>query len=323
MGFFSSSVGSNGCLYANIVDTNFVSHEIYSAPGLLQSNVYQHVALTFNTNSGIAALYLNGTNVATTNLFTNGVSFVPKTDGDLLLGRDMTLYTNNYYGGQMDEMSLYSRALSDAEIIAIYQASAFTTNRLLGKFDPRVTPAVGLAEAAVVFGSASNVIFGVNNQWQVNSYTFTATSNSMPLRITGLEPGILLDSFNVSEAPLTNLYYLPEAGAGIAHRQCRRRRLDVAGLGQPRRRLCHQRGPTGELAVVVRARIQCADFRHAGSADADRQHGGGGQHGLLSGERAGVGAVCHEHPGFIQPAGGPAVQPDQCPDRCQSGRRPC
>jgi subtilisin-like proprotein convertase family protein len=210
LGFFSSSAGSNGCLYANIVDTNFVSHEIYSAPGLLQSNVYQHVALTFNTNSGIAALYLNGTNVAVTNLFTNGVSFVPRTDGDLLLGRDLTLYTNNYYGGQMDEMSLYSRALSDAEIIAIYNVSASTTNRLIGKFDPRVTPAVGLAEAAVVFGSASNVIFGVNDQWRMNSYTFTATSNSMPLRITGLEPGILLDSFNVSEVPLTNLCYLPE-----------------------------------------------------------------------------------------------------------------
>jgi subtilisin-like proprotein convertase family protein len=209
-GFFSSSVGSNGCLYANIVDTNFVSHEIYSAPGLLQSNVYQHVALTFNTNSGIAALYLNGTNVATTNLYTNGVAFVPKTDGDLLLGRDMTLSTNNYYGGQMDEMSLYSRALSLAEISAIYQASAFTTNRLLGKFDPNVTPAAGLAEAAVVFGSDSNIIFGINDQWEMNSYTFTAKSNSMPLRITGLEPGILLDSFHVSEAPLTNLYYFPE-----------------------------------------------------------------------------------------------------------------
>jgi subtilisin-like proprotein convertase family protein len=209
-GFFSSNVGSNGCLYANIVDTNFVSHEIYSAPGLLQSNIYQHVVLTFNTNSGIAALYLNGTNVATTNLYTNGVSFVPKTDGDLLLGRDMTLYTNNYYGGQMDEMSLYSRALSLAEISAIYNVSASTTNRLIGKFDPSVTPAVGLAEAAVVFGGTSNIIFGVNDQWEVNSYTFTAQSNSMPLRITGLEPGILLDNFNVSEASLTNLYYLPE-----------------------------------------------------------------------------------------------------------------
>ena len=106
--------------------------------------------------------------------------------------------------------SVYSRALSFAEISTIYQISAGTTNRLLGKFDPTITPAVGLAEALVSFGPNSNVIFGVNNKWAVNSFTFTATSNSMPLIISGIEPGILLDSFAVSEAPLTNLYYFPE-----------------------------------------------------------------------------------------------------------------
>ena len=197
---------TNGCLYADIVDTNYVAHEIYSPPGLLQSNVFQHVALTYDTNSGLAILYLNGTNVASTNL---GV-FVPKTDGDVLLGRDMSPYTNNYYGGLMDEMSVYGRALSAAEIAAIYQASAFSTNRAIGKFDPAVTPAYGLAEAQVMFGATSNVIFGVNDQWQLDSYTFTATSNSMPLQITGLEPGMLLDDFEVTQAPVTNLYYLPE-----------------------------------------------------------------------------------------------------------------
>ena len=195
------------------MDTNYVSHEIYSAPGLIQSNVYQHVALTFDTNSGLAMLYLNGTNVATTNLFlTNGVftPFVPKTDGDVLLGRDMTLYTNNYFGGEMDEMSIYRRALSGAEIAAIHRVSATATNGLTGKFDPSVTPAVGLAEAEVTFGGVSNLLFGVNNQWEFNSYTFTAASNSLPVQITGLEPGVLLDNFAVSEAPETNLYYLPE-----------------------------------------------------------------------------------------------------------------
>ena len=50
----------------------------------------------------------------------------------------------------------------------------------------------------------------MNNQWELNSFTFTATSNAMPLQISGLEPGILLDDFAVSETPLTNLYYLPE-----------------------------------------------------------------------------------------------------------------
>jgi subtilisin-like proprotein convertase family protein len=199
-------VSSNGYLYANLVDITNGSHEIYSAPGLLVTNVYQHVALTYNTNSGLAMLYLNGTNVAVTNL---GV-FVPKTGGDVLLGRDMSRWTNNYYGGTMDEMSIYSRTLSGAEIAAIYQVSAFATNGLAGKFDPSVTPATGLAEALVSFGATTNVIFGVNNQWEQTSFTFTAASNSMPVQITGLEPGILLDSFAVSESPLTNIYYLPE-----------------------------------------------------------------------------------------------------------------
>src|ERR1019366_1211578 len=90
---------SNGCLYANIVDTNSVAHEIFSAPGLIQSNVYQHVALTYNTNSGLAMLYYNGANVAKTNL---GV-FVPKTGGDVLLGRDMSRATNNYCGGGKEQ----------------------------------------------------------------------------------------------------------------------------------------------------------------------------------------------------------------------------
>ncbi len=196
-----------GSLYANIVDTNFVSHEIFSAPGLLTNYIFQHVALTYDTNSGVAMLFLNGTNVATTNF---GTAFIPKTDGDVLLGRDMSPNTNNYYGGLMDEMSIYRRALSSAEILAIYQASALTTNRLIGKFDPSVVPAYGLAEALVNFGGSSNLLYGVNNQWELNSYTFTATSNSMPLTISGLEPGILLADFQVAQSPVTNLYYLPE-----------------------------------------------------------------------------------------------------------------
>ena len=91
------------------------------------------------------------------------------------------------------------RALSLAEISAIYNVSADTTNRPVGKFDPAITPAAGLAEAVVTFGASSNVIFGVNNQWEVNSYTFTATGNSMPLTISGIAPGILLDDFAVDE----------------------------------------------------------------------------------------------------------------------------
>ncbi len=201
-------VGGAGCLYANIVDTNFASHEIFSAPGLLQSNVYQHVALTYNTNSGLAALYLNGTNVASTNL---GV-FVPKTDGDVLLGRDMSRATNNYYGGKMDEISIYNRAISPAEDFAIYNVSANVTNGLTGKFDASTKSALGLAEAYISLGSTTNYLVGWNNQWQMNSFSFTATTNSIPLQIMGLQPGMLFDSFSLTKLPPDGLYYLPEQG---------------------------------------------------------------------------------------------------------------
>ena len=200
-------VSSNGCLYANLVDTTNGSHEIYSAPGLIQSNLYQHIALTYNTNTGIAALYYNGATVASTNL---GV-FVPKTTGDLLLGRDMSRLTNNFYTGKMDEMSIYRRFLSDAEIAAIYNISALSTNRNVGKFDPGITPPLSLAEAEVSLSTVgTNLVLGENTNWLVQGFTFTAATNSLQLQIAGLEPGLLLDSFGVAEASQGNLYYLPE-----------------------------------------------------------------------------------------------------------------
>jgi uncharacterized protein YukJ len=84
----------------------------------------------------------------------------------------------------MDEMSIYSRALSDSEIQAIYRVSAFTTNRNIGKFDPSVTPAEGLAEAQVSLGGMTNLIFGENSTWQQTGFLvhgrdqFAAAANS-------------------------------------------------------------------------------------------------------------------------------------------------
>jgi subtilisin-like proprotein convertase family protein len=210
----NSILSSNGCLYANLVDTTNGFHEIWSAPGLVQSNVYQHVALTYNTNSGVATLYYNGTNVCSTNL---GV-FTPKTTGDVLLGKDMSLLTNNYYSGAMDEMSIYGRCLSDAEIAGIYEISERSTNNpgtngqvvANGKFDPAYPPAIGLAVADVTLAGRTSVIVGDNTNWQRVNYTFVATSNLAPFQITGIAPGILLDDFTVTESALGNLYYQPE-----------------------------------------------------------------------------------------------------------------
>ncbi len=108
-----------GCLYANILDSSGIAHSFSSAAGLVTSNEFQHVALTYDKSSGLAILYLNGVVIAQKNLG----SFTPLTTYDLYLGyrpRDPV----SYWAGSMDEVSLYNRALSSNEIAAIYVAGS-------------------------------------------------------------------------------------------------------------------------------------------------------------------------------------------------------
>ena len=94
--------------------------------------VWQHVALTYDKASGTGAIYINGVAVTTINLG----SFTPITGFTNLLIGARTLFASvgspaSQYSGEMDEISLYGRALSAAEIQTIYQ---------LGSAGKRYTP---------------------------------------------------------------------------------------------------------------------------------------------------------------------------------------
>jgi hypothetical protein len=83
------------------------------------------VALTYDQASGNAQLYLNGASVASADFG----SFVPKTAVPLHLGRRPTSCYETWPGmvpfaGRLDEISLYSRALSVTEIQAIFDAGS-------------------------------------------------------------------------------------------------------------------------------------------------------------------------------------------------------
>jgi hypothetical protein len=114
----SGGGASAGALYANLVDTSGTYHFIWSNPGLLVSNQFQHVALTYNMSSGVGALYVDGSVVAQSNL---GV-FTPQTSYDFYLGERPGWALN--YSGLVDEMSVYNRALASNEIAGIYQAGS-------------------------------------------------------------------------------------------------------------------------------------------------------------------------------------------------------
>ncbi len=62
-----------------------------------------------------------------------------------------------------------------------------------------VSPAQGLAEASLsISGVTNSILLGNNTSWQQQTFTFIATGTTTPLVITGVEPGILVDSLSVA-----------------------------------------------------------------------------------------------------------------------------
>ena len=122
---FYINLPSAGCLYANFPDTNDLSHEFGTTSAVLTAGVWQHVALTYDKASGLASMYFNGSIVQQVNLG----SFVIQTSFSNLLFGARTFYgsatmPSDKFSGGLDEISLYNRALSAAEIAAIYEAGS-------------------------------------------------------------------------------------------------------------------------------------------------------------------------------------------------------
>jgi subtilase family serine protease len=107
-----------GALFANVVDTTGVNHIFYTASGLLATRTPQHVALTYDKASGNATIYLSAAQVAQQNIG----SFTPQTSYDLYLGARLNCAPDCRWSGVLDEVSLYNRALTPAEVANIFAA---------------------------------------------------------------------------------------------------------------------------------------------------------------------------------------------------------
>ena len=171
-----------GALYSNLVGTDRTSHELISPLNEIVPNVWQHIAITYDKASGMAALYLNGVPITVANFG----SFTPETSlSHLVMGARTTFNSVSNPGdavsGMMDELSFYSRALSPAEIMAIYNAGS------AGKCPPGpVAPAITsqpVSETVTVGGTA---IFSVtatgtaplSYQWYFDNLPLPGATNS-------------------------------------------------------------------------------------------------------------------------------------------------
>jgi hypothetical protein len=96
-------------------------HFVQSLGGNVVPNSWQHVAMTYDKTTGILTLYRNGLVLTNSNV---GV-WTPSTAFDLYFGkRSAGIFAPIPYQGLLDEISLYSRALSSNEIAAIYSAGS-------------------------------------------------------------------------------------------------------------------------------------------------------------------------------------------------------
>lgn len=166
-----------GCLYANIVDTSGNLHGINTDGGIVQDQ-FQHVAVTYDKESGVARLFINGLVMKEMDLG----KFTPETREDLYIGfrpGSVTAGAKTYFG-VIDELSIYNRALGTNEVADIYSAGQ------LGKCNTGIWPVlVQQPSNQAVFPGASAEFSAtavgtapLQYQWKFNNENISGATGS-------------------------------------------------------------------------------------------------------------------------------------------------
>ncbi len=214
-GIVGAGLNLNGAaLEAYLTDTNGLTHSIVvrSVAGILVTSAWQHVALTFSKSNGLATLYRDGVTVGQTNLG----AFTPQTKAPLFLAFRPGLPAARTYAGGIDELTIYDRALTSAELQAIVSAGSE------GKCLPG--PSLCVPPPPQLVGwwrGESNVLDSVDtNHGQFlggNAYTLGVVDNGFLFSAVSLRPyGYVRiprsSSLNVGVAPglTVEMWILPE-----------------------------------------------------------------------------------------------------------------
>ena len=111
IGMGNANVVRTNCFYA-IMGTN----SAYIAGTISYNNTY-HIAVTFRMATQVMQIYINGINTALTNMAYAAIGSSGTTDSKIYLG--VRPDTVGDYSGMIDDLRIYNRVLSAAEIQAL------------------------------------------------------------------------------------------------------------------------------------------------------------------------------------------------------------
>jgi len=105
-----------GKLKLDIINDSGTQFQIFSDSDYWPANVWQHATVTWDNSTGAVRMYINGTEQAETlDIFTGLAMAV---DRDVVVGGNSDK-NDCWFNGVIDEVAVYDRALSDAEIWGI------------------------------------------------------------------------------------------------------------------------------------------------------------------------------------------------------------
>jgi subtilisin-like proprotein convertase family protein len=201
---YKFSVWSDSLLRFSI--DNDISEALLLYPNPVPAGEWLHVAASLEDVRGTMRLFVNGLPVAQTTTAVRPYAGRPpfSLQPAVAIGNHPLRGFNNSFYGFIDELAVFDRALSASEIRAIHQA------RSMGKYDPLAPNYLPQkAKARLQIDGLTDTLIA-NPNWERASYTFTATSNSATVRLSGYALGVLLDGFEARLEDSDTEWYLPE-----------------------------------------------------------------------------------------------------------------
>jgi hypothetical protein len=195
------ATGAPGALYGLLRDPGGAALQVATTAGVLLSNRWTHVALTFDSVARTAALYVNGVNVDSNSspvavqpltAVAVNIGYRPSGSSELLAG-------TRHLGG-LDEVSIYNRALSAAELQSIYNADEQGKCPLAAPTNC-VAPPAGLVSWWRAEGNGNDAV-GANNGVLTSGVMFATGEVGQAFSFDGLHSSVTVpasSSLNVGQ----------------------------------------------------------------------------------------------------------------------------